>query len=91
MVPRACFTWVTQKLKKDIKIPLVTTNRINMPDVADRILAEQHADIISMARPFLADSQFVLKAQQGREDEINTCIACNQGEKLFFCEEILLI
>jgi 2,4-dienoyl-CoA reductase (NADPH2) len=78
-VPRAAFTWVTQKLKSEIQIPLCTSNRINMPDVAEQVLANGHADMVSMARPFLADSQFVLKAATGRADEINTCIACNQA------------
>ena len=79
MVPRAAFTWVTRKMKQEVKIPLITTNRINMPQVAEKILAEGHADMVSMARPFLADADFVIKAEQGREDEINTCIACNQA------------
>jgi 2,4-dienoyl-CoA reductase (NADPH2) len=78
-VPRAAFTWVTQKMKEELSIPLVTSNRINMPDVAERILAEGHADMVSMARPFLADPEWVNKAEQEREDEINTCIACNQA------------
>ncbi|CAL2083613.1 2,4-dienoyl-CoA reductase [Tenacibaculum sp. 190524A02b] len=78
-VPRAAFTWVTQKMKEEVSIPLVTSNRINMPDVAERILEEGHADMISMARPFLADPEWVNKAKEEREDEINTCIACNQA------------
>lgn len=78
-VPRAAFTWVTQKLKQHITIPLITSNRINTPEMAEHILAENHADMISMARPFLADPYFVQKAQEGRSDEINTCIACNQA------------
>ena len=78
-VPRAAFTWVTQKLKGSVSIPLVTTNRINSPQVAEAVLAEGHADIVSMARPFLADPQFVAKAAAGRADRINTCIACNQA------------
>ncbi|CAM1344534.1 oxidoreductase [Tenacibaculum amylolyticum] len=78
-VPRAAFTWVTQKMKKEVTIPLVTTNRINMPATAEQVLSEGHADIISMARPFLADPEWVNKAQEEREDEINTCIACNQA------------
>ena len=65
-----------------INIPLITSNRINTPQVAEAILAEGCADMVSMARPFLADPQFVLKAQLGREDEINTCIACNQASAL---------
>jgi 2,4-dienoyl-CoA reductase (NADPH2) len=79
LVPRAAFTWVTQKLKKEIKIPLITTNRINMPEIAEKILAEGQADMVSMARPLLADPDWVKKTASGREAEINTCIACNQA------------
>lgn len=79
MVPRAGFTWVTRKLKGFVSIPLVTSNRINMPDVAEEVLERGDADMVSMARPFLADADFVNKAEQGREDEINTCIGCNQA------------
>jgi 2,4-dienoyl-CoA reductase (NADPH2) len=78
-VPRAAFTWVTQKMKAEIKIPLITSNRINMPETAEKILAEGHADMISMARPFLADPEWVNKAMAEKEDEINTCIGCNQA------------
>jgi len=78
-VPRAAFTWVTKRMREEVSLPLVTTNRINMPDTAERVLADGDADMVSMARPFLADSQWVNKAQAGREDEINTCIACNQA------------
>ena len=78
-VPRGAFAWVTKKLKSEVKIPLCTTNRINAPDVADKILADGDADMVSMARPFLADAEFVKKAMEGRADEINTCIACNQA------------
>ncbi|MEW7312395.1 NADPH-dependent 2,4-dienoyl-CoA reductase [Buttiauxella gaviniae] len=78
-VPRGAFSWVTRKLKGLVSIPLVTTNRINDPQTAEQILAEGDADMVSMARPFLADAEFVSKAQQGREDEINTCIGCNQA------------
>ncbi|TDT00629.1 NADPH-dependent 2,4-dienoyl-CoA reductase [Erwinia rhapontici] len=78
-VPRAAFAWVTQALKKHVSIPLIATNRINHPDVAQRVLDEGCADMVSMARPFLADAEFVLKAQQDRCDEINTCIGCNQA------------
>ena len=78
-VPRAAFAWVTKKLKGEVGIPLVTTNRINAPDVAERILADGCADMVSMARPLLADAEFVIKAAQGRADEINTCIGCNQA------------
>ena len=79
MVPRAAFTQVTGKLRKLLKVPMITSNRINMPDVAEQVLARGDADIVSMARPMLADPELVLKAAQGREDEINTCIACNQA------------
>ncbi|WP_413530306.1 FAD-dependent oxidoreductase [Rahnella inusitata] len=78
-VPRAAFSWVTQRLMGKVGIPLITTNRINDPDVAEKILAEGCADMVSMARPFLADPAFVEKAAQGRADEINTCIGCNQA------------
>ncbi|HMZ71445.1 MAG TPA: NADPH-dependent 2,4-dienoyl-CoA reductase [Pseudomonadales bacterium] len=79
MVPRAAFTWATAKLKGEVKVPLVTSNRINTPEVAEAVLARGDADMVSMARPFLADSDFVRKARLGRSDEINTCIACNQA------------
>ncbi len=78
-VPRGAFTFVTAKLKQEIKLPLVTTNRINMPAVAEDILARGEADMVSMARPLLADPDWVVKAERGRVDEINTCIACNQA------------
>jgi 2,4-dienoyl-CoA reductase (NADPH2) len=78
-VPRAAFAWVTRKLKGEVTVPLVATNRINAPDVAERILADGSADMVSMARPLLADAEFVAKAAAGRADEINTCIACNQA------------
>jgi 2,4-dienoyl-CoA reductase (NADPH2) len=78
-VPRAAFTGVTAKLKPHVALPLVTTNRINMPDVAERVLAAGHADIVSMARPLLADPEWVNKSRTNRADEINTCIACNQA------------
>ncbi|WP_033961202.1 NADPH-dependent 2,4-dienoyl-CoA reductase [Psychroserpens jangbogonensis] len=78
-VPRAAFTWVTKKMKEEIKIPLITSNRINMPETAEKVLADGHADMISMARPFLADPEWVNKAEQERADEINTCIGCNQA------------
>lgn len=78
-VPRAAFAWVTQKLKGHVTIPLVATNRINMPDVAEKLLADGFCDLISMARPLLADPMFMRKAEQGRADEINTCIGCNQA------------
>ncbi len=79
MVPNGGFTWVTRRLKGQVGIPLVTSNRINMPDTAEAALAGGDADMVSMARPFLADPDWVLKAAQEREDEINTCIACNQA------------
>lgn len=78
-VPRAAFTKVTAKLRGAVSIPLITTNRINTPEVAEAVLAEGDADMVSMARPFLADPEFVNKAAQGRGDEINTCIGCNQA------------
>ena len=78
-VPRAAFTWVTAEFKKELSVPVVTSNRINTPEVAEEVLAEGHADMVSMARPFLADSHFVVKAEQNRSDEINTCIGCNQA------------
>ena len=78
-VPRAAFTWVTEKMKSELSIPLVTTNRINAPEVAEDVLSKGHADMVSMARPFLADENFVNKAAENRSDEINTCIGCNQA------------
>jgi 2,4-dienoyl-CoA reductase (NADPH2) len=78
-VPRGAFSWVTKRMMGEVSIPLITTNRINMPEIAEQILADKHADMVSMARPFLADSDFVKKASEGRRDEINTCIACNQA------------
>lgn len=79
VVPEAAFTWVTKKLKQVIDIPLITSNRINSPEVAESCLQNGDADLISMARPFLADSQFVQKAMQNQSHLINKCIACNQG------------
>ena len=79
MVPRAAFASVTGRLRKELKIPVITSNRINMPSVAEEVLARGDADLVSLARPMLADAELVLKAMQGREDEINTCIACNQA------------
>ncbi|ODV19487.1 MAG: NADPH-dependent 2,4-dienoyl-CoA reductase [Lysobacteraceae bacterium SCN 69-25] len=78
-VPRGAFTWVTRKLRGEVKLPLITTNRINMPDVAEAILARGDADMVSMARPLLADPHWVAKARAGRAAAINTCIACNQA------------
>lgn len=79
MVPRAAFTWVTQRMRSELTLPLIATNRINTPFIAEQVLATGQADMVSMARPFLADENFVAKAEQGRDDEINTCIACNQA------------
>ncbi|MDY1046403.1 NADPH-dependent 2,4-dienoyl-CoA reductase [Pseudomonas coleopterorum] len=78
-VPRAAFSKVTAKLRTAVRLPLITTNRINTPEVAERILADGDADMVSMARPFLADPEFINKAAADRGDEINTCIACNQA------------
>lgn len=78
-VPRGAFAWVTQHLKGKVSIPLVATNRINTPEIAEEILAEGMADMVSMARPFLADPDFVNKAAAGNSDQINTCIGCNQA------------
>ena len=78
-VPRAAFAGVTAKLRPHVALPLVATNRINMPEVAEAILAAGDADMVSMARPLLADPQWVAKARAGRRDDINTCIACNQA------------
>ena len=78
-VPRAAFTWATARVRAALSIPVITSNRINTPEVAESVLARGDADMVSMARPFLADPEFVLKAEQGRSAEINTCIACNQA------------
>ncbi len=78
-VPRAGFAWVTKKLMGKVGIPVITSNRINMPDVAEQVLADGCADMVSMARPFLADPDFVRKAKDGRADMIAPCIACNQA------------
>ena len=78
-VPRKAFAWVTKKLMGKVGIPVITSNRINMPDVAEEVLAEGCADMVSMARPFLADADFVNKAAEGRADQIAPCIACNQA------------
>ena len=79
MVPRGGFSWVTKRLMGEVNIPLITTNRINTPEIAEQILADGHADMVSMARPMLADAFFVKKAREGRALDINTCIACNQA------------
>jgi 2,4-dienoyl-CoA reductase (NADPH2) len=79
MVPRGTFTFTTQKIRSELKIPVITTNRINTPEKAEEILAKGEADMVSMARPMLADSNFVVKAMTNRSNEINTCIGCNQA------------
>ena len=79
MVPRAAFASVTGRLRREVTVPVITSNRINMPQVAEDVLSQGHADLVSMARPMLADPDLVNKAAQGREDEINTCIGCNQA------------
>ncbi len=78
-VPRAAWTWATAKLTGTVEIPLIATNRINTPEKAEAVIADGQADMVSMARPFLADANFAAKARDGRPDEINTCIACNQS------------
>lgn len=78
-VPRGAFSGITARLKGEVALPLIATNRINMPDVAERVLAADEADMVSMARPLLADPAWVAKARESRSDEINTCIACNQA------------
>ncbi|MER5963592.1 NADPH-dependent 2,4-dienoyl-CoA reductase [Streptomyces sp. NPDC002057] len=78
-VPRGAYTWVTKKLMGAVSVPLVTSNRINTPEVAEEILADGRADLVSLARPFLADPDFVAKATADRADTINTCIGCNQA------------
>ena len=79
MVPRGAFAWVTRRMKGEVGVPLIATNRINDPATAEAVLARGDADMVSMARPFLADAAFVAKAAAGRADEINTCIGCNQA------------
>ena len=79
MVPRGAFSWVTKRMMGEVNIPLITTNRINTPEKAEKILADGHADMVSLARPFLADPDFVNKAKENNSKEINTCIACNQA------------
>lgn len=78
-VPRRAFTWVTKKLREEVSVPLITSNRINTPEVAEEVLADDCADMVSMARPLLADPDFVLKAEREQSQLINTCIACNQA------------
>ena len=79
VVPKGGFAWVTKKMMGEVNIPLIATNRINMPDIAEQVLQEGCSDMVSMARPFLADPELVIKSMEGREAEINTCIACNQA------------
>ncbi|MBT8233297.1 MAG: NADPH-dependent 2,4-dienoyl-CoA reductase, partial [Bacteroidia bacterium] len=79
LVPRGGFAWVTKRLMGEVNIPLVATNRINTPEIAEEVLSDGCSDMVSMARPFLADADFVAKAMEGKPDEINTCIACNQA------------
>ncbi|PKO63685.1 MAG: NADPH-dependent 2,4-dienoyl-CoA reductase, partial [Betaproteobacteria bacterium HGW-Betaproteobacteria-16] len=79
VVPRAAWRFAAARIKQAVTIPVIVSNRINTPDLAEEILASGDADMVSMARPFLADADFVRKAAQGRADEINTCIACNQA------------
>ena len=78
-VPRAAFTWVSARLRAEMPIPVITSNRINTPEVAEAVIARGDADMVSMARPFLADANFVTKSAAGKSDEINTCIGCNQA------------
>jgi 2,4-dienoyl-CoA reductase (NADPH2) len=78
-VPRKAFTWISERIKQEVSIPVITTNRINTPEIAETILSEGQADMVSMARPLLADENFVVKAQANQADRINTCIACNQA------------
>ena len=79
VVPRGAFSWVTARVRERIRVPIIASNRINDPDVAERILVSGHADLISMARPLLADPEIVRKLTEGRSEDINTCIACNQS------------
>ncbi len=78
-VPRGAYTWVTKRLMGAVGIPLVTSNRINTPELAEQLIADGHADMVSLARPLLADPEFVSKARRGQADTINTCIGCNQA------------
>ncbi|MBY6185569.1 NADPH-dependent 2,4-dienoyl-CoA reductase [Marinobacter hydrocarbonoclasticus] len=78
-VPRAAFSFITERIRSEVSVPLVATNRINTPEVAEQILASGQADMVSMARPLLADAHFVEKAAKGEREQINVCIACNQG------------
>ncbi len=78
-VPRKAFTWISERVKQEVSIPVIATNRINTPEIAEEILSSGQADMVSMARPLLADAEFVNKAAADQSDKINTCIACNQG------------
>jgi 2,4-dienoyl-CoA reductase (NADPH2) len=78
-VPRGAYAWVTKKVMGAVSVPLVTTNRINTPEIAEQLLADGYADMVSLARPMLADPDFVAKAEAGRPEAINTCIGCNQA------------
>ena len=78
-VPRGAFSWITERVRRELSVPVVAVNRINTPEIAEHILASDQADMVSMARPLLADPEFVKKAEQGQSERINTCIACNQA------------
>lgn len=90
MVPRAAFSWAAEQLKQAVKVPVAASNRINTPEVADDLIAQGHADMVAMARPFLADPAFVRKAQTGQSAAINTCIACNQSclDRIFTRQQV---
>lgn len=90
MVPRAAFSWAAEQLKQAVSVPVVASNRINTPEVADDLIAQGHADMVAMARPFLADPAFVRKAQAGQSHSINTCIACNQSclDRIFTRQQV---
>ena len=90
VVPRAAFSWAAQQLKQAVNVPVVASNRINTPEVADDLIAQGHADMVAMARPFLADPAFVRKAQNGQSAAINTCIACNQAclDRIFTRQQV---
>ena len=78
-VPRGAFSWITERVRRELSVPVVAVNRINTPEIAEHILESNQADMVSMARPLLADPEFVKKAEQGQSERINTCIACNQA------------
>jgi 2,4-dienoyl-CoA reductase (NADPH2) len=90
MVPRAAFSWAAEQLKQAVSVPVAASNRINTPEVADDLIAQGHADMVAMARPFLADPAFVRKAQAGQSSAINTCIACNQSclDRIFTRQQV---